>query len=265
MWIDIQQNTDEWLDLRAGKVTGSAISKIMANYGKAFGGPAKNLAVNLAVERSTGKRVETDNFKNAHMERGHQQEPVARMLYEDLLFVDVTNGGFHDNKTTGCSLDGIVSPNGAVEIKSVIPTTHYATVERGGYDPAYKWQYIFNMRESGCDWLDFISYCSAYPDENQLYVYRITKQAVSDELQQIEIRLEQFEDLIAEKMTKIKPGSYEIFKRTICPLHQTEAWKKYAEAREFDPVLAATMPEPTTEKQCEEAAKAIGANVDNGA
>ena len=39
MWIDIQQNTDSWLDLRAGKVSGSSIGKIMANYGKAFGEP----------------------------------------------------------------------------------------------------------------------------------------------------------------------------------------------------------------------------------
>ena len=32
MWLDIQQNTDEWLDLRIGKVTGSSIGKVMAYY-----------------------------------------------------------------------------------------------------------------------------------------------------------------------------------------------------------------------------------------
>jgi|GEM_PF-5241053 len=46
------------------------------------------------------------------------------------------------------------------------------------------------------------------------------------------------------------------------PLHKTEAWKRYAESREIDPVFAATMPEPTTEKQCEEATKAINQNID---
>ena len=39
---DVEQNTDEWLNLRIAKITGSSISKIMANYGKAFGDPAKN-------------------------------------------------------------------------------------------------------------------------------------------------------------------------------------------------------------------------------
>jgi len=203
MWIDCQQNTDEWLDLRAGKVTGSAIGKIMANYGKAFGDPAKKLAIVLAVERVTGKRVETDGYKNTHMDRGHEQEPIARMLYEDKYFVDVTNGGFYDNGTTGCSLDGKVNGNGVVEIKCVIPAVHYATIKRGGYDPTYKWQYFFNIRESGADWLDFISYCSGYPEHNNLYVYRIHKKAIKRYLEQIEIRLKKFELVVESIMRDI--------------------------------------------------------------
>lgn len=203
MWIDIPQNTDEWLSLRTGKITGSAIGKVMANYGKAFGEPAKKLAVNIAVERVTGKRVETDNFTNKHMERGHIEEPIARMLYEDMFFVDVTNGGFYDNKTTGCSLDGRVKDNGAVEIKSVIPTTHYATIKRGGFDPSYKWQYCFNIKESGSDWLDFVSYCSAYPEQTQLYVYRIERSSISKELAMMDARLKEFERYVAEVKNKI--------------------------------------------------------------
>ena len=31
MWEDVEQNTDEWLDMRIKRVTGSAISKIMAS------------------------------------------------------------------------------------------------------------------------------------------------------------------------------------------------------------------------------------------
>ena len=193
MWIDVQQNTDEWLDLRAGKVTGSAISKIMSNYGKAFGDPAKKLAINIAVERITGKRVETDHYSNAHMDRGHREEPLARMEYEDKFFCDVLNGGFYDNGNTGCSPDGRVVTNGLVEIKSVIPTTHYPTVKRGSYDPSYKWQYIFNLREAKAEWLDFVSYCSSYPEQKRLYTFRIKKNDVLPELEQINIRLAEFE------------------------------------------------------------------------
>jgi len=204
MWVDCVQNDDAWLDLRGGKVTGSAIGKVMANYGKAFGEPAKKLAVNIAVERVTGKRVETDGFKNAHMDRGHIQEPIARMKYEDTYFVDVGNGGFYDNGKTGCSPDGRVGENGLIEIKCVIPTVHYATIKRGGYDPTYKWQYFFNIRESGADWLDFISYCSGYPEHNNLYVYRIHKEDIQAELEQIQIRLKEFELVVEDIMEEIR-------------------------------------------------------------
>jgi hypothetical protein len=40
MFIKVEQNTDEWLDMRAGKVTGSEIAKIISNYGKSYGYPA---------------------------------------------------------------------------------------------------------------------------------------------------------------------------------------------------------------------------------
>ena len=85
-FINCEQNTDEWFELRLGKVTGSSIAKIMANYGKAFGNPAKDLAVDLAVEQLTGKRKE-NNYSNSHMARGHEEEPIARALYEDKFFV----------------------------------------------------------------------------------------------------------------------------------------------------------------------------------
>ena len=36
-FIDIEQNSDEWYELRAGKLTSSKLGLVMANYGKAFG------------------------------------------------------------------------------------------------------------------------------------------------------------------------------------------------------------------------------------
>ena len=51
---DIVQNSDEWFELRKGKVTTSNLGLIMANYGKAFGEPAKKYAFRLAKEQVTG-------------------------------------------------------------------------------------------------------------------------------------------------------------------------------------------------------------------
>ena len=125
------------------------------------------------------------------------------MLYEDMFFVDVGNGGFYDNGKTGCSPDGLVLDDGVIEIKSVIATTHYATIERGSFDPSYKWQCYFNLRESGRKWIDFISYCSSYPKKTNIYVDRIEKCDIVEEMKMIEKRLEEFEKLVEEVSSRI--------------------------------------------------------------
>ncbi len=193
---NIEQNTDEWLDLRIGKVTGSSCSKIMANYGKAFGEPAKKAAVTIALEQITGKRSESEMYKNEHMERGHEQEPLARALYESEYFVDVSNGGFFDCGNTGCSPDGLVDDNGLIEIKSVIPSVHYANIKRGNVDPAYKWQIYFNLLYTQREWIDFVSYCYDFPKNKQLYVFRVTAGESKEQFEMIESRLLDFFKLV---------------------------------------------------------------------
>ena len=202
MWLDCDQNEQSWLDLRIGKIGGSSIGCIMANYGKGFGEPAKELAVNIACEEITGAREE-NGYSNSHMDRGHEQEPYAREEYEKQRSVLVTNGGYYDNGRTGCSPDGLVGKYGLVEIKSVIRSVHYKNITRGSYDPAYKWQYIFNLRESERDWIDTISYCHTFPGDKKLCVYRICKDEVQDEFKQIEARLIQFFALVDKIKSEI--------------------------------------------------------------
>ena len=160
-WHDVEQNSEEWENLRLGKITSSSFNIIMANYGKAFGEPAKKYALKLALERIKNYKSEY-KYSNAHMERGHEQEPIARMLYEDLYFTEVTNGGFFDCGFYGDSPHGLVGNDGVIEIKSVIDTTHYANIKRGSIDPSYKWQVIGHLDCTGLEWCDFISYCAEF-------------------------------------------------------------------------------------------------------
>lgn len=203
MWHDIDQNSDEWLALRCGKITGSALGKIMANEGKAFGDPAKDYALQLALERINGCPTE-GGFSNAHTERGHEQEPIARMLYEDTYFADVTKGGFFDLGNIGCSPDGLVGDNGLIEIKSVIAKVHYANVKRGENDPAYKWQFIGNLMFTGREWIDFVSYCSEYPAGKQLFVYRTWRKDCDELFARLDARLVEFEKLVQSRVAEIQ-------------------------------------------------------------
>lgn len=204
---NITQNTEDWMKLRMGKVTSSSLSKIMANEGKAFGEPAKKYAVQLAVTQLTGN-YEMESYSNEHMERGHEQEPLARMLYEQETFSEVTNGGFFDCGDVGCSPDGLVDDSGVIEIKSVIPTVHFANIKRQNVDPAYKWQCFANLRFTEREWLDFISYCHDFPEGKRLYVYRLHAKDLDDEFNRLRSRLNQFLELIESVKSDINQVEY---------------------------------------------------------
>lgn len=202
-WHDVQQNTEAWDELRLGKATSSCNAAFMANDGKAFGDPAKRLALKLALERITGRKAEY-SFRNDDMDRGHEQEPVARMLYEEMFFTEVTNGGFFCHGEYGDSPDGLVSEDGSVEIKSVIAPTHYATLQRGGFDPAYRWQLVGRLDCSGRDWVDFVSYCGEFPEWGQLAVYRLYRGECEDEIARLRARREQFLALVRERVIQLQ-------------------------------------------------------------
>lgn len=201
----VEQNTDDWLNLRCGLLSCSNLGVVMANYGKAFGEPAKRLAIKLAVEQLTGKLCQSD-YKNDHMDRGHEQEPIARMLYQEETFCDVEDGGFYQNGKMGCSPDGLIYDEGLIEIKSVVANVQYENIKHGGIKSAsYRWQCYGNLKLSEREWLDFVTYSSDFPQGNQLYMHRIYPD--KEIYNQIEERTSQFFELVEEvKENIIKHG-----------------------------------------------------------
>jgi len=202
IWHNVEQNTPEWELLKLGKASSSSYAKFMANYGKPFGEPAHRYALQIALERVTGRKAE-HSFKNDDMERGHEQEPLARMIYEEMFFCEVTNGGFFDFGEYGDSPDGLIGTDGVIEIKSVIASTHEATIKRGAFDPAYRWQLAGHF-DSGRQWVDFVSYCADYPEHLQLVVYRTYREEMADEIAKLHERRADFLKLVAEKENELQ-------------------------------------------------------------
>ena len=206
-FYDVEQNSDPWYALRAGRLTSSKLPTVMANLGKAFGEPAKKYAVAVAVEQITGKPMPS-GYQNEHMTRGHEQEPLARMLYEEEFFCTVDNGGFFGADFVGCSPDGLVSNDGVIEIKSVIPSVHFANIKRQGLDPAYKWQCIGNLKFTERKWLDFVSYCADFPDGKKLYRHRILADDLQEEFDTIDDRVTDFKQLVDDTKALILSANY---------------------------------------------------------
>lgn len=192
----VEQNTEEWEQLRVGRVGGSSIAKIMANYGKAFGQPAKDLAIRIAIEQLTGIKNDS-GYSNGHMERGHEQEPVARALYEDMYFCEVDGGGYFSlGEDEGVSPDGLVYDDGLIEIKSVIETVHFANIKRGCVDPSYAWQVYNELRITGREWNDFVSFCATFPEGKRLFVYRVYAKDCAEKFEMINSRMCEFRELV---------------------------------------------------------------------
>lgn len=204
-FIDVPQNTDEWMALRLGKATASKFGCFMANDGKAFGEPAKEYALQIALEILTGKRAEY-SFSNSHMERGHEQEPIARALYERENFCEVTNGGFFDCGDHGDSPDGLVGDDIVLEIKSVTASVHYANLRRGSFDPAYRWQLVGHIDCTERPEAHFASYCSDFPEESRLAVFPLLRKECEAELERLRARRAEFLKLVKTTVNTIDPA-----------------------------------------------------------
>ena len=176
---NIEQNTDAWFKLRAGRITSSSFAKIMAHGEKKFGKPAIEYAIQLSTEKRFGWQDKPRNFgKRAEeeMQRGHEQEADAIKAYEKKTGNKVTNGGIFIAGALADSPDGVVqdptmTSKGLLEVKSVIVSTQDKTILRSDIDSCYKWQVMFHLWVTGYAWLDYVSYSPEH--ETPLFIKRV--------------------------------------------------------------------------------------------
>ena len=107
-FIECVQGTEEWFASRCGKITAScfadAISRCQKKSGaRSVGDPtavAERYAADLAIERVSG-RPHGEPPKAWVLERGHEMEAAARMLYEARTRSFVTEAGSGLRGTSG--------------------------------------------------------------------------------------------------------------------------------------------------------------------
>lgn len=160
---NIEQRTDEWFEVRAGKVTGSEFSKIITPTGKKST-QYKDLLFKKADEIIYGASLQKGEPTEA-MLRGIELEEEAfnSINFEtDYNFEEI---GFCDSQLGyGCSPDGLSEKNKiGLEIKCPLPHNHSKTRFKGIYDQKYKPQVQGCMMVTGYKEWVYYSYCPDRP------------------------------------------------------------------------------------------------------
>ena len=206
---EIIQGSDEWKQLRLGKVTASRVADMVARTKSGYGASRANYAAQLIAERLTGQPAES--YVNAAMQHGTDTEPEARNAYEFYQGVTVEQVAFVPHPTiadAGCSPDGLVGDKGQIEIKCPMTATHLDTLLGQSTPARYIDQIQFQLSCTGRQWCDFISYDPRLPENMRLFVRRVARddkriaeleaEAVAF-LGEIEARIVQLENLYGEK------------------------------------------------------------------
>lgn len=199
----MEQRTDEWFQARLGKVTASKVADVMAKTKSGYAASRDNYMAQLVVERITNCQVVT--FTNAAMDWGVQQEPFARAAYEIKKGVVVEEVGFIDHPrlpNAGASPDGLVGEQGMVEIKCPNTATHIETLLSKEVPWKYYAQMQWQMACTGRLWCDYVSYDPRMPENTQLFIQRVYRDA--DNIDLMEKEVVKFLVELGEKVEKLK-------------------------------------------------------------
>lgn len=173
---DIIQGSDEWRQLRLGRVTASRVADVVAKTKSGWGASRANYAAELIAERLTGETAE--RFTNAAMQWGTDHEPDARAAYEFFRDASVTEIGFVEHPSismTGASPDGLVGNDGLVEIKCPNTATHLDTLLSQTVPTKYVTQMLWQMACTGRKWCDFVSFDPRLPESMSMFVKRVDR------------------------------------------------------------------------------------------
>jgi putative phage-type endonuclease len=167
------QRSQEWLQARCGSLGASALHEALAKTKSGWSASRANCMARLVLERVTGNPVET--YQNAAMLHGIETEPEARAAYSFRTGNDVAEVGLLRHPEiagTHASPDGLVGGDGLVEIKCPQPGSHLATLLGEAIPEKYVLQVQWQMRCSGRQWCDFVSYSPAFPESMRLFIHR---------------------------------------------------------------------------------------------
>lgn len=219
--LTLKQQGPDWLNARCGRVTASRCAAVMATLAR--GGESAdrtNYRVEIATEILTG--VANEHYVSKDMARGTELEPLARAAYEFAADTEVDQVGFVQHgaiELYGASPDGIIAPDGGVELKAPRSTTHVKWALAGVVPDEHKWQCFAGMDCCEREWWDFASYCPDMPRNMQIFKVRLYRDDV--EIDKLQAGVRQFLDEVQQTIAQLEArfGKAELQRAFLQPPH----------------------------------------------
>ena len=149
---DVEQRSEAWRKLRAGRLTASVAGDMMATRkDKTEAAPRRDLRTQLVCEILTGQ-PQDDAFLSKDMTRGIEVEADAFAAYELDAETVVLKVGFltHNELPAGASPDGIVGDfEGGLELKCPRAANHLAYVRGRTLPREYEYQIAHSLWLTG--------------------------------------------------------------------------------------------------------------------
>lgn len=212
----IEQGTDEWLTLRAGKITASRckdardykqLTKAQEKEGRTRGDPSAKLlgyAAQVAVERIAGRPID-QGFESWQMREGHTQEPECRAAYEAATgnLVQEVGAIATDDDVFLYSPDGLCGEDGLVEIKSLFSGDRIVGIVGGDDIADFVDQCNFGLWLTGRKWIDLCIWVPALSGIGlSLTVHRIERD--ENAIEALESDLMLFAQMVDEFERKLR-------------------------------------------------------------
>ena len=164
---NFEQRTEDWYNIRKGKMTASNAEIIIAN-GKGL----ETYIYNLMAEYYSS--AEKENYINADMQRGIDLEPEAKIEFQFYTGLDIKEVGCVElNEYILASPDGLIGDDGLIEIKCPNDSIYFKLLLSNNIKPEYIAQMQMQMYVTERQYCYFVSYNPNF--EKSLYIKKINR------------------------------------------------------------------------------------------